>query len=142
MPDFITLDTRPGSTAASPKFIKDSTSVPTVFALSRARKYLDQNRDHDEEMRSSQAKIEEYKKTIATLNNDLEAKEQAISHLTAQLEEYKNQVKEKEKGMQELSIQAHRLRKQMEETQQRGPQRPQVSEDPFSKKAKFGFLKK
>ncbi len=40
-PDFITLDGRPGATAAAPKFIKDATSVPTIFALSRARRYFD-----------------------------------------------------------------------------------------------------
>jgi glutamate synthase domain-containing protein 2/rubredoxin len=40
-PDFITVDGRPGATAAAPKFIKAATSVPTVFALHRARKYLD-----------------------------------------------------------------------------------------------------
>lgn len=42
-PDFITLDGRGGSTGASPKLIRDSTSVPTIFALSRARKYLDEH---------------------------------------------------------------------------------------------------
>ncbi|MCI8872544.1 MAG: FMN-binding glutamate synthase family protein [Lachnospiraceae bacterium] len=40
-PDFITIDGRGGATGASPAIIRDSTSVPTVFALSRARKYLD-----------------------------------------------------------------------------------------------------
>ncbi len=40
-PDFITIDGRPGATAASPKFIKDSTSVPTIYALRRARTFLD-----------------------------------------------------------------------------------------------------
>ena len=42
-PDFITLDGRPGATGASPKFIKNATSVPTVFALARAREYLDRH---------------------------------------------------------------------------------------------------
>ncbi|WP_296877591.1 glutamate synthase-related protein [uncultured Methanobrevibacter sp.] len=42
-PDFITIDGRGGSTGASPKLIRDSTSVPTIFALSRARKYLDEH---------------------------------------------------------------------------------------------------
>ncbi len=41
-PDFITIDGRPGATAATPKFIKQATSVPTLFALYRARKYLDE----------------------------------------------------------------------------------------------------
>jgi glutamate synthase domain-containing protein 2/CDGSH-type Zn-finger protein len=41
-PDFITIDGRPGATAASPKFVKDTTSVPTLFALFRARKFLDE----------------------------------------------------------------------------------------------------
>lgn len=40
-PDFVTIDGRPGATGASPKFIKDATSVPTIFALHRARKFLD-----------------------------------------------------------------------------------------------------
>ena len=42
-PDFITIDGRGGSTGASPQLIRDSTSVPTVFALSRARKFLDEH---------------------------------------------------------------------------------------------------
>ncbi|MDD2972066.1 MAG: glutamate synthase-related protein [Lachnospiraceae bacterium] len=41
-PDFITIDGRGGATGSSPKFIRDATSVPTVYALYRARKYLDQ----------------------------------------------------------------------------------------------------
>ena len=41
-PDFITIDGRGGSTGASPKLIRDSTSVPTIYALSRARRYLDE----------------------------------------------------------------------------------------------------
>ncbi|MFH2037780.1 MAG: glutamate synthase-related protein [Candidatus Zixiibacteriota bacterium] len=40
-PDFITIDGRPGATGASPKYIKSSTSIPTIYALSRARKFLD-----------------------------------------------------------------------------------------------------
>ena len=40
-PDFITIDGRPGATGASPKFVKDATSVPTIFALYRARTFLD-----------------------------------------------------------------------------------------------------
>lgn len=43
-PDFITIDGRGGSTGASPKLIRDATSVPTIYALSRARKYLDEHR--------------------------------------------------------------------------------------------------
>ena len=42
-PDFITIDGRGGSTGASPKLLRDSTSVPTIYALSRARKYLDEH---------------------------------------------------------------------------------------------------
>ncbi len=41
-PDFVTIDGRGGATGASPKLIRDSTSVPTIYALYRARKYLDQ----------------------------------------------------------------------------------------------------
>ncbi len=40
--DFITVDGRGGATASSPKFLKDASSVPTVYALSRARKYMDE----------------------------------------------------------------------------------------------------
>lgn len=40
-PDFITIDGRGGATGASPLIVRDSTSVPTIYALSRARKYLD-----------------------------------------------------------------------------------------------------
>lgn len=40
-PDFITLDGRPGATGSAPKVVKDATSVPTVFALRRARRFLD-----------------------------------------------------------------------------------------------------
>jgi len=42
-PDFITIDGRGGSTGASPKLVRDSTSVPTIYALSRARKFLDEH---------------------------------------------------------------------------------------------------
>jgi len=40
-PDFITIDGRGGATGASPKIVRDATSVPTIYALYRARKYLD-----------------------------------------------------------------------------------------------------
>ena len=40
-PDFITIDGRGGATGASPALVRDSTSVPTIYALCRARKYLD-----------------------------------------------------------------------------------------------------
>ncbi len=39
--DFITIDGRAGGTGASPKVVKNATSVPTIFALARARKILD-----------------------------------------------------------------------------------------------------
>ena len=42
-PDFITIDGRPGATAASLKFVKAASSIPTLFALYRARKFLDKN---------------------------------------------------------------------------------------------------
>jgi glutamate synthase domain-containing protein 2 len=40
-PDFVTIDGRPGATGAAAKAVKDSTAVPTIFALARARRYLD-----------------------------------------------------------------------------------------------------
>lgn len=40
-PDFITIDGRGGATGSSPLLLRDSTTVPTIYALSRARKYLD-----------------------------------------------------------------------------------------------------
>lgn len=42
-PDFITIDGRGGATGASPKYVRDATSVPTIYALYRARKYLDEH---------------------------------------------------------------------------------------------------
>lgn len=39
--DFITIDGRGGATGSSPLMLRDSTSVPTIYALARARKYLD-----------------------------------------------------------------------------------------------------
>ena len=41
-PDFITIDGRGGATGASPRLVRDATSVPTIYALYRARKYLDE----------------------------------------------------------------------------------------------------
>jgi len=40
-PDFITIDGRPGATGAALKTVKDATAIPTIFALSRARRCLD-----------------------------------------------------------------------------------------------------
>jgi glutamate synthase domain-containing protein 2 len=40
-PDFITIDGRGGATGSSPLLLRDSSSVPTIYALHRARKYLD-----------------------------------------------------------------------------------------------------
>jgi glutamate synthase domain-containing protein 2/rubredoxin len=41
-PDFITIDGRAGATGAAAKVVKDACSVPTIYALHRARQYLDQ----------------------------------------------------------------------------------------------------
>ena len=46
-PDFVTIDGRPGSTGAALKVVKDSSSVPTLFALHRARKFLDREGAED-----------------------------------------------------------------------------------------------
>ena len=40
-PDFITIDGRGGATGSSPLMLREATSVPTLYALARARKYLD-----------------------------------------------------------------------------------------------------
>ena len=40
-PDFVTIDGRGGATGSSPLLLRDSASVPTIYALHRARKYLD-----------------------------------------------------------------------------------------------------
>lgn len=40
-PDFITVDGRGGGTGSSPFLLREATSVPTIYALYRARKYLD-----------------------------------------------------------------------------------------------------
>lgn len=39
-PDFITIDGRGGATGSSPLMLREATTVPTIYALSRARKYL------------------------------------------------------------------------------------------------------
>lgn len=39
--DFVTIDGRGGATGASPRIVRDATSLPTIYALHRARKYLD-----------------------------------------------------------------------------------------------------
>lgn len=41
--DFITIDGRGGATASSPGFLKDNTTVPSVYALARARRYMDEH---------------------------------------------------------------------------------------------------
>jgi glutamate synthase domain-containing protein 2 len=46
-PDFITLDGRGGATGAAPKAVKDAASIPTIFAVYRARKYLDERQLRD-----------------------------------------------------------------------------------------------
>lgn len=40
-PDFITIDGRGGATGSSPLMLREATSVPTIYALARARQYLD-----------------------------------------------------------------------------------------------------
>lgn len=40
-PDFITIDGRGGGTGAAPVFIKDNFAMPAVYAVARARKFLD-----------------------------------------------------------------------------------------------------
>ena len=40
-PDFITIDGRGGAKGSSPFFLREATTVPTIYALARARKYLD-----------------------------------------------------------------------------------------------------
>ena len=39
-PDFITIDGRAGATGSAHKFVKASASIPTIFAVYRARKFL------------------------------------------------------------------------------------------------------
>ncbi|MCL2085455.1 glutamate synthase-related protein [Candidatus Saccharibacteria bacterium] len=42
-PDFITVDGRGGGTGAAPKLWKDAAGIPTIYALHRARKFMDAN---------------------------------------------------------------------------------------------------
>ncbi len=39
--DFVTVDGRGGATGSSPFFLREATTVPTIYALARARAYLD-----------------------------------------------------------------------------------------------------
>ena len=41
--DFVTIDGRPGGTGASPKTVRDHASIPTIYAISRARRWLDEH---------------------------------------------------------------------------------------------------
>jgi glutamate synthase domain-containing protein 2 len=41
-PDFITVDCRGGATGAAPVFVKDNVCLPPIFAIRRARRYLDE----------------------------------------------------------------------------------------------------
>lgn len=41
--DFVTIDGRGGATGSSPKYLRDASSVPTIYALHRARRYLDEH---------------------------------------------------------------------------------------------------
>jgi len=41
--DFVTIDGRPGGTGASPKTVRDHAAVPTIYAISRARRWLDEH---------------------------------------------------------------------------------------------------
>ncbi len=40
--DFLTIDGRAGGTAAAPKVVKNAASIPTIFALAKARRVLDE----------------------------------------------------------------------------------------------------
>lgn len=40
-PDFITIDGRGGATGSSPMLLREAATIPTLYALSRARRYLD-----------------------------------------------------------------------------------------------------
>ncbi len=46
-PDFLTIDGRGGATGSAPKYIKDNTSIPTLFALYRAKKFLTDHQRND-----------------------------------------------------------------------------------------------
>ena len=43
-PDFVTIDCRGGSTGAAPTFIRDNICLPPIFAIRRARRYLDEKK--------------------------------------------------------------------------------------------------
>lgn len=45
-PDFITIDGRGGATGASPEMIKNATTMPTIYALYRAKKYLSEHNEN------------------------------------------------------------------------------------------------
>jgi len=40
-PDFVTIDCRGGATGAAPAFLRDNVCLPPIFAIRRARKFLD-----------------------------------------------------------------------------------------------------
>ena len=42
-PDFVTIDCRGGATGSAPTFVKDNVCWPPIYAIHRARKFLDEN---------------------------------------------------------------------------------------------------
>jgi len=45
-PDFITIDCRGGATGAAPSFIRDNVCLPPIYAIRKARNYLDQQKSN------------------------------------------------------------------------------------------------
>ena len=43
-PDFVTIDCRGGATGAAPAFLRDNVCLPPVFAIRRARRFLDEHK--------------------------------------------------------------------------------------------------
>ena len=108
--------------------------------FSIVKKYLDQKRYHDEALKKHQSKIAELESNLTTVQNELEAKDQAIFQLKGKLKETTSQLAEKEQGMQDLNTQLHRFKTQQD--QSASERNEPYIEDVVSKKGKFGFLKK
>ena len=104
------------------------------------QKYIDQKRYHDEALKIHKSRIAELESALTAMQNELDAKDQAIAQLKGRLEEATSQLSEKEESMQDLNSQVYRLRTQREQAASEKPE-PLVEESP-SNKGKFGFLKR
>ena len=100
------------------------------------QKYLDQKRYHDEELKTHQSKIVELEHSLATMKDELDAKDQAITQLKSKLAETTSQSSEKGDSTQGVNPHTSQLNGRSP-----GMKEPFI-EEAVSQKGKLDFLKK